>query len=89
MYLIDRELLVGASGFEPPTSRSRTVRSTRLSHAPNSGGMIETQIECVKRLTEFSAKAAWMESEPTRGSVGFYQFTSLHVNGPDATAFRF
>ena len=30
------ELLVGARGFEPPTSRSRTVRSTRLSHAPNS-----------------------------------------------------
>ena len=27
-------LLVGARGFEPPTSRSRTVRSTRLSHAP-------------------------------------------------------
>src|SRR5207249_10254298 len=26
--------MVGASGFEPPTSRSRTVRSTRLSHAP-------------------------------------------------------
>ncbi|MDB5073986.1 MAG: hypothetical protein JWO42_165 [Chloroflexi bacterium] len=26
--------LVGARGFEPPTSRSRTVRSTRLSHAP-------------------------------------------------------
>src|SRR6267143_3411949 len=29
------EILVGARGFEPPTSRSRTVRSTRLSHAPN------------------------------------------------------
>ena len=27
-------LMVGARGFEPPTSRSRTVRSTRLSHAP-------------------------------------------------------
>ena len=26
--------LVGARGFEPPTSRSRTERSTRLSHAP-------------------------------------------------------
>ena len=26
--------VVGASGFEPPTSRSRTVRSTKLSHAP-------------------------------------------------------
>jgi hypothetical protein len=27
--------LVGASGFEPPTSATRTLRSTRLSHAPN------------------------------------------------------
>ena len=27
-------LLVGASGFEPPTPRSRTECSTRLSHAP-------------------------------------------------------
>ena len=26
--------LVGARGFEPPASRSRTVRSTRLSYAP-------------------------------------------------------
>ena len=32
--LMDCKLLVGARGFEPPTSRSRTVRSTRLSHAP-------------------------------------------------------
>src|SRR5262245_48974266 len=30
-YLI---LLVGARGFEPPTPRSRTECSTRLSHAP-------------------------------------------------------
>ena len=28
-------IMVGARGFEPPTSRSRTVRSTRLSHAPS------------------------------------------------------
>ena len=26
--------MVGASGFEPPASRSRTVRSARLSYAP-------------------------------------------------------
>ena len=26
---------VGAAGFEPATSRTRTVRSTGLSHAPN------------------------------------------------------
>src|SRR5262249_23003240 len=29
-------ILVGASGFEPPTPRSRTECSTRLSHAPTS-----------------------------------------------------
>jgi hypothetical protein len=27
-------IVIGASGFEPPASRSRTERSTRLSHAP-------------------------------------------------------
>ena len=27
-------IMVGARGFEPPTSASRTLRSTRLSHAP-------------------------------------------------------
>ena len=31
---LDGSEMVGASGFEPPTSRSRTVRSTKLSHAP-------------------------------------------------------
>src|SRR5438093_11543993 len=29
-----RSILVGARGFEPPTPRSRTECSTRLSHAP-------------------------------------------------------
>ena len=28
-------LLVGARGFEPPTSRSQTERTTRLCYAPN------------------------------------------------------
>ena len=27
-------LKIGARGFEPPTSRSQTERSTKLSHAP-------------------------------------------------------
>jgi hypothetical protein len=30
--------VVGASGFEPPASWSRTRRSTRLSHAPTDCG---------------------------------------------------
>jgi hypothetical protein len=31
------EVMVGARGFEPPASWSRTRRSTRLSHAPTGG----------------------------------------------------
>ena len=34
LFIEVRKEMVGASGFEPPTSRSRTVRSTKLSHAP-------------------------------------------------------
>ena len=36
-------MLVGASGFEPPTPRSRTECSTRLSHAPTGGTAILPQ----------------------------------------------
>ncbi len=31
---LNKSNLVGVGGFEPPTSRSRTVRSTKLSHTP-------------------------------------------------------
>ncbi len=31
-----KELNVGARGFEPPTSASRTLRATRLRYAPTS-----------------------------------------------------
>ncbi len=31
---LNKSSLVGVGGFEPPTSRSRTVRSTKLSHTP-------------------------------------------------------
>ena len=40
--------LVGARGFEPPTSRSRTERSTRLSHAPTSRRIIGKGVGTVK-----------------------------------------
>lgn len=30
-----RAFFVGVRGFEPPTSRTRTVRSTGLSHTPD------------------------------------------------------
>jgi hypothetical protein len=42
--------LVGARGFEPPTSRSRTERSTRLSHAPTSRWIIVKRGRTVKRV---------------------------------------
>src|SRR4051812_10233292 len=31
------DVLVGARGFEPPTSSSRTMRATKLRHAPTVG----------------------------------------------------
>jgi hypothetical protein len=40
--------MVGARGFEPPTSRSRTERSTRLSHAPTIRWMIGKVGDAVK-----------------------------------------
>src|SRR6185369_6973979 len=51
-WLVRCELLVGARGFEPPTSRSRTVRSTRLSHAPTSVDDREAYRECQTPLFE-------------------------------------
>ncbi len=33
-------MMVGVRGFEPPTSRSRTVRSTKLSHTPYARQMV-------------------------------------------------
>ena len=44
--------MVGASGFEPPTSRSRTVRSTKLSHAPTS--TISTTLSHALQIVELS-----------------------------------
>ena len=32
--------MVGVGGFEPPTSRSRTERSTKLSHTPTRGRIL-------------------------------------------------
>ena len=36
--------MVGARGFEPPASRSRTVRSTKLSYAPTFCGPLHGQL---------------------------------------------
>ena len=37
---VDR-ILVGARGFEPPTSSSRTMRATKLRHAPTEGARLQ------------------------------------------------
>src|SRR4051812_17005964 len=49
----DRREMVGARGFEPPTSRSRTVRATRLRYAPlvvQAGRNLDASINSVKHL---------------------------------------
>src|SRR5438132_14303671 len=51
--------LVGARGFEPPTSRSRTERSTRLSHAPTSRWIIGKGARSVK-LVRYWQVATWV-----------------------------
>jgi hypothetical protein len=51
--------------------------------------MIETQIECVKRLTEFYANAVWKVRTGTRCYRVRLRPTFVALNGPDATAFWF
>src|SRR5882672_11679054 len=64
------DIVVGARGFEPPTSRSRTERSTRLSHAPTSSWIIGKRSHPVKltlnSLTSFLA-ALPSSSKKTHG----------------------
>src|SRR5262249_8692640 len=45
--------MVGARGFEPPTSRSRTVRATRLRYAPNATRFIVQGRRACTRLSSF------------------------------------
>src|SRR3989441_12202256 len=50
--------VVGARGFEPPPSRSRTVRATKLRYAPYRilrGGMYE----CAAHLSSHAIEMAW------------------------------
>src|SRR5260370_15629770 len=42
--------MVGAIGFEPTTSRSRTERSTRLSHAPSLAKLHDSRV--IERLSK-------------------------------------
>ncbi len=60
-------LLVGARGFEPPTSRSQTERTTRLCYAPKGGILIQEgriytwSFADVKNCLVFNnARARWL-----------------------------
>src|SRR5712692_3737090 len=48
------KLLVGARGFEPPTPRSRTECSTRLSHAPTEANIYFTPDPTVNATLPFA-----------------------------------
>ena len=54
-----RKEVVGARGFEPPTPRSRTECSTRLSHAPTSGYCIPASVT-VATASPSSPKRHWV-----------------------------
>jgi hypothetical protein len=56
-------ILVGARGFEPPTSRSRTERSTRLSHAPTSKVIIGKLLSSVKHAKILSGSVSLKVSD--------------------------
>src|SRR5438128_5219956 len=48
------DLVVGARGFEPPTPRSRTECSTRLSHAPTEATLYLTPDVTVNATVPFA-----------------------------------
>ncbi len=49
------EILVGARGFEPPTSWSQTKRATRLRYAPTDGigNMVKVKIQSFFQIMGF------------------------------------
>jgi Domain of unknown function DUF29 len=51
--------MVGARGFEPPASWSRTRRSTRLSHAPNSTSVARAAARDIIELMGASTKSLY------------------------------
>src|SRR5580658_8321044 len=53
--------MVGATGFEPATSSSRTKRSTKLSHAPTK----PPSILIIGRPSSFAEQARFQGEQPT------------------------
>jgi integrase len=65
---------VGATGFEPATSASRTQRSTRLSHAPMLVFLLATELSCTGHpemlpVTTLDRKERILHSRPHAGNV--------------------
>src|SRR5688500_4169358 len=71
-YQCFREKLVGARGFEPPTPRSRTECSTRLSHAP-------TAVHCTR--FRFRVPGSWFQVRVPRSSSKFWLSVFVHELG--------
>ena len=70
-FLFLLRFLVGARGFEPPTSRSRTVRSTRLSHAPMSLDNREATHTCQIAFTVASSSNTFRGSTSMLSGLSF------------------
>src|SRR6476619_8026284 len=59
---MDRQGLVGARGFEPPTTRSRTECATRLRYAPRERRLYPVPEDCSR------TNATVVRSEPWDGA---------------------
>jgi hypothetical protein len=73
--------MVGVRGFEPPTSRTRTVRSTKLSHTPalRPGHMIRhgrPVCQCRATLEDRSRNAGLFASAAASLSKRFFAASS-------------
>src|SRR5436190_5159743 len=60
--------LVGATGFEPAASRSRTERSTKLSHAPKE---IPVYLNCIARGLLNCVRGSGCPSSELKPGSGF------------------
>src|SRR3989442_7409708 len=83
-YLMTWDLMVGASGFDPPTSRSRTVRSTRLSHAPTkvqTGFEVAAEVMSTRADTRKNDKAIdGAHLEPATSTLAGASLSSLRIS---------
>src|SRR6266568_41598 len=68
--------MVGASGFEPPTSRSRTVRSTRLSHAPTGFEVCNFKLELDSRVASYDCQTDRRNCNPQIAQITQLKQTS-------------